>query len=53
MFKKVRDEKLQSIQDCNVSEALSKIAAIGQNRRVEESIIDEDELIQALISLKK
>jgi hypothetical protein len=53
MFKKVRDEKLQSIQDNNVSDALSKITKSTPGSTREDSIVDEDEIIDILIALKR
>ena len=58
MFKKVKDEKLLKIQEQNMNEALSKITekmnpqSVAEGGSSMESVIDEDEVIDILISLK-
>lgn len=47
MFKKIKDEKLQTIQEINMGEVLEKIE--NQNN---ESTVDEDEILEILIVKK-
>lgn len=52
MYKKVKDDKLQKLQDQNMNEALHKINQAASGTIVPETLIDEDEVIDILIEIK-
>lgn len=52
MFKKVKDDKLQRMQEPSMQDALSKISKTSQSLDT-ETAIDEDEIIDILIQVKQ